>query len=117
MQRNNNNIWIYSYIQNNLVPLYRNNQKCKYMIKISTIIKEKGYTIEEVANKLGKSRVSIAQTIATGANPTIATLQKIADAIGCKVGDFFKDEITGNEPTPEEITINGKRYALIPKDD
>ena len=26
-------------------------------------------------------------------NPTIDTLQKIANVIGCKVGDFFADEL------------------------
>ena len=54
---------------------------------VKTIIKEKGYTIEQVAKKMGVTRVTLSQNLSR--NPTIKTLQKIADVIGCKVGDFF----------------------------
>lgn len=58
---------------------------------IKRVIKEKGFTINQVADLMGKNRVTLSQTISR--NPTIETLQKIADAIGCRVGDFFRDEI------------------------
>ncbi len=58
---------------------------------VKTIIKEKGYTIEQVAKKMGVTRVTLSQNLSR--NPTIKTLQKIADVIGCKVGDFFIDEM------------------------
>ena len=43
---------------------------------VSKIIKERGYTIEEVANKIGIARPTLAKTI--GNNPTVNTLRKIA---------------------------------------
>ena len=89
----------------------------KYMIVISKLIKEKGYTIEEVAKKMGVSRISLAQTIAVSANPTVATLQRIADAIGCKVSDFFADDMTEEEANGDIVTIQGKRYIVKPLED
>ena len=57
---------------------------------IKKIIKEHGYTIEDVAKKMGISRVTLSQNISR--NPTVATLERIANAIGGNVGDFFADE-------------------------
>ena len=59
----------------------------KPIIDVKRVIKERGFTIAEVADKLGKHRVTLAQTITR--NPTVETLQKIAEAIGCNIGDFF----------------------------
>lgn len=57
---------------------------------IKKVIKERGYTVNQVADIMGKNRVTLFQTISR--NPTVETLQKIADAIGCSVADFFRDE-------------------------
>jgi transcriptional regulator with XRE-family HTH domain len=73
---------------------------------ISKVIREHGYTIEQVAEKMGLKRGSLANII--GGNPTVDTLQKIADAIGCRRGDFFADESETPIADGEEtvITIN-----------
>lgn len=60
-------------------------------MNIKKVIKEKGFTIEQVANSMGITRVTLSQTL--GRNPTVDTLQRIANVIGCKVGDFFADEL------------------------
>ena len=64
---------------------------------VKSIIKQKGFTMEQVAEKLEITRVTLAQNLSR--NPTVNTLQKIADVIGCKVGDFFAspDEVKGEE--------------------
>lgn len=66
---------------------------------VKTVIKEKGWTIERVAAQMrnrdgsrGVSPITLHQNLSR--NPTINTLQKIANVIGCNVGDFFKDELT-----------------------
>ena len=64
---------------------------------VKSIIKEKGFTIEQVAKEMGISRVTFTQNLSR--NPTMRTLQRIADVLGCKVGDFFKDEIEPSTPT------------------
>lgn len=63
---------------------------------VKATIKEKGFTIEQVAKEMGVTRVTLSQNLSR--NPTVKTLQKIADVIGCKVGDFFRDEIEITQP-------------------
>ena len=58
---------------------------------IKRVIKEKGLTLEQTATKMGISRITLMQSL--GGNPTVNTLQRVADAIGCSVVDFFADEI------------------------
>lgn len=60
-------------------------------MEVKTVIKQKGFTMEAVAKKMGITRVTLAQNLSR--NPTVGTLQKIADVIGCKVGDFFIDDM------------------------
>ena len=64
---------------------------------IKSVIKAHGYTIERIANewesKNGKSITRGALSQSINNNPTIDTLQKIANVIGCKVVDFFADEL------------------------
>ena len=65
-------------------------------MNVKAVIKEKGYTTEKVAGKLGITRVTPSQTLSR--NPTVNTLRKISEAIGCNISDFFKDE-EGNNTT------------------
>ena len=57
---------------------------------ISKVIREHGFNIEQVAEQLGLKRGSLANMI--GGNPTVETLQRIADVIGAKRSEFFADE-------------------------
>ena len=68
---------------------------------ISKVIRQHGFTIEQVADKLGLKRGSLANSI--GGNPTVETLQKIADAIGCSRSEFFADEA---ESQPKQQPAN-----------
>jgi transcriptional regulator with XRE-family HTH domain len=62
-------------------------------MEVRGIIKEKGWTIEKVASEMGINRVTLSQNLS--GNPTVKTLQRIADVIGCRVGDFFRDDMSG----------------------
>lgn len=63
---------------------------------VKSVIKSRGMTIKEVAERLGINRVTLSQTLS---HPmSVSTLQRIADVLGCKVGDFFRDEM---EPSRE----------------
>ena len=48
-------------------------------MEVKTIIKQKGFTMEAVAKKMGITIVTLAQNLSR--NPTVGTLQKIADII------------------------------------
>ena len=72
-------------------------------MEVKTIIKQKGFTMESVAKKMGITRVTLAQNLSR--NPTVGTLQKIADVIGCKVGDFFVDDMDIKDDEFKDIFI------------
>ena len=57
-------------------------------LKAKDVIKEKGMTIEEVANKMGITKGTL--SAALNANPTVSYLTRVADAIDCDIKDFFK---------------------------
>lgn len=64
-------------------------------MEIRKIIKEKGMTVQEVADKMGITQSSLNQTIS--GNPSVKKLESIAEAIGCKVGDFFETSTPPHE--------------------
>lgn len=76
-------------------------------MRISKVIKEHGFTIQQVADAIGLQRSSLANTI--GGNPTVETMRKIADAIGCSIADFFADESKEKNFTAL-IDYNGAMY-------
>lgn len=76
---------------------------------IRKVIKERGYTIEAVASKMGISRVTLSQNMS--GNPTVSTLERIARAIDCDVADFF----AGSKPDPAPVFVCphcGKKIAI-----
>lgn len=79
-------------------------------MNVKKVIKEKGFTIEKVAELLEVNRVGLTRSLDN--NPTVGTLRRVAEAIGCKVGDFFLDEIVTIAPAGT-ITIEGKEYDVI----
>lgn len=64
------------------------------MLRIKELLKDKNLTQEELAKKVGVTRSSIIKTI-TG-NPTIETLQKIADALEVTVPELFAPQSGSN---------------------
>lgn len=82
-------------------------------MNVKKVIREKGFTIEKVAELLEVNRVGLTRSLDN--NPTVGTLRRVAEAIGCKVGDFFLDETGGFTPTGT-ITIEGKVYDVILKE-
>ena len=57
-------------------------------MRIKQAIKESGISVGELAQKMGVSRQTISRQI-NGANITVSTVQKIADALGLPVGQLF----------------------------
>ena len=65
-------------------------------LKIKEIIKSKGFSMQGVADKLGITRDTLTRTIY--GNPTVSTLEKIAQILDVQVADLFEsgnqDELT-----------------------
>lgn len=82
---------------------------------VKSVIRKKGYTFEQVAEKMGITRITLTQNL--GRNPTINTLQRVADAIGCKVGDFFVDEVSEDEGFNTIVCPKcGAKFGLVEKE-
>lgn len=87
---------------------------------ISKVIRQHGFTIEQVAKKIGLQRGSLANMI--GGNPTVETLQKIADAIGANRSEFFADEagdkpVIQQEPLMQQTIEHGGKQLRITIDE
>lgn len=63
---------------------------------IKGVIKAHGLTLVDVAEKMGISKGGISQIV--NGSPNVKTLRTIAEIVGCKVGDFFADEISETKP-------------------
>lgn len=57
-------------------------------MRIKEAIKESGSSVGELAQKMGVARQTISRQI-NGANITVGTVQKIADALGLPIGQLF----------------------------
>ncbi len=57
-------------------------------LRIKEVIKEKGSSIQELADRIGINRVTLSNSI--NGNPTVETLNKIADALCVPVTELFE---------------------------
>lgn len=64
-------------------------------LRVKDILREKSVTMEEVAARLGINRVSLSRNI--NGNPTIETLQKLANVLEVDLRDLFAPS-AGTEP-------------------
>ena len=62
------------------------------MLRIKEVIKEKGLTVKEVAEKLGMSSPSLSDAI--NGNPTADKLERIATALNVPITDLFEQPAT-----------------------
>lgn len=67
-------------------------------LRIKDIIKEKGMTITELADKMGINRVNLSNMI--NGNPTVETLNKIADSLCVPVTELFE------QPKRDSVSIS-----------
>lgn len=65
-------------------------------LRVKEICKEKGITIQELADNMEMKRESLSRAI--NGNPTLETLEKIASALGVNISELFdqpKNNTTG----------------------
>lgn len=77
----------------------------KYCHRIKNLIKEKGFTQEQFAQKMGVTRMSLVKTLS--GNPSYETLQRIAEALGVEMWELFASK--------EEIVNKDKNIIYCPK--
>lgn len=57
-------------------------------LRIKDAIKERGTTVQDLAERMGITRVGLSQHI--NGNPSVEVLERIASAIGCPVTELFE---------------------------
>lgn len=79
--------------------------------RIRELIKEKGYTQEAFAKKVGTTRVGLTKNLVC---PSGTTLEKIANALGVETWELFatKDEVIGEKPNTITCPRCGARFKL-----
>lgn len=77
-------------------------------LKVTECCKRRGITLQELADKLGVARSTLANTLVKK-NPTLDTLEKIARALEVKVSDLFVEEQDKNSITCPKC---GARFRL-----
>lgn len=77
--------------------------------RIKELIKEKGYTQQSLAEKLGMTRVGLTQLV--NGKPSYPTLEKIAEALGVEMWELFKSK----SEIVEEIAEEKKNTITCPR--
>ena len=72
-------------------------------LRIKEVCKQKGVTVTELANRMNISKGTL--SLAINGNPTIGTLQKIADALGVPVVSFFDSNRDVQDTQVEKISL------------
>ena len=77
-------------------------------LRVKEICKEKGITIQELADNMEMKRESLSRAI--NGNPTLETLEKIATALGVNITELFdqpkKTQPESRARTAERISIS-----------
>ena len=68
-------------------------------MRFKETLEKHGITQMELADRLGINRVSVSRLLSEKNDIRLSTIEKIAKAIGCEVGDFFADEMSGTDFT------------------
>ena len=66
---------------------------------IKSVIHAHGLRVMDVADKMGVNRVTLTNTI--NGNPTVKTLERIAEIVGCNVVEFFQDNQQQEQQVPQ----------------
>lgn len=79
-------------------------------LRVKELCKEKGLQMQELADKLGITRITLTRNIS--GNPTISTLENIAAALGVSVPELFAPQPTNTITCPhcgKEIKLNPEK--------
>ena len=85
--------------------------------RIKNLIKEKGFTQEQLAQKMGVTRMSLVKTLS--GNPSYETLQRIAEALEVEMWELFasKEEIVNKDKNIIRCPKCGARFVLEEKEE
>lgn len=71
-------------------------------LRIKEVCREKGISMTELSDRMNISKGALSQAL--NGNPTIGTIQKIADALGVTIVELF-DAKTANRPDANAVSL------------
>ena len=77
--------------------------------KVAALRAERGWSLAELAFRAGVSTASVHKIEKSGMTPTIATLMKVASALGTSVSYFIDEDVTA----PAAIVVRGEERARL----
>ena len=86
-------------------------------LRIKELIKEKGLSVQELADRMGISRVGLSQHI--NGNPSVEVVGRIAEALGVEMWELFasKEEIVNKDKNTIRCPKCGARFVLEEKEE
>ena len=81
-------------------------------MRVKEICKEKGITIQELAERMEMKRESLSRAI--NGNPTLDTLERIASALNVEIRDLFEKSSTD---IVGSVRIGGNIHLINSKED
>jgi len=80
-------------------------------LRVKQICKERGLTLKQLAEKMGVAPETLTRAISDNANPTLATLKSIANALEMEIGEIFASSNTANQISGH-IEVNGEVFSI-----
>src|ERR1700709_906172 len=77
--------------------------------KLAAARAERGWSLAELARRAGVSTASVHKIEKSGMTPTIATLMKVAAALGTSVSSFIDEDVE----VPSAIVVRGDERARL----
>ena len=86
-------------------------------LRIKEVIKEEGLSVQEVADRMGISRVGLSQHL--NGNPSVEVIDRIAQAMNVPAWRFFasKEEIVEQDKNTITCPKCGARFVLEEKEE
>lgn len=80
-------------------------------LRVKEICKERGWSLKQLAEKMGISPETLTRAISDNANPTLNTLQKIAFALDLHIADLFATSKSHNQ-IYGHIEVDGEVFSI-----
>ena len=84
--------------------------------KVKKMQEERGWSTYKLAYEAGLTQSTLSNMFARGTCPTVETLEKICDAFGISLSEFFEESDRKTHVSKEELELLRKYRALTDKE-
>ena len=84
--------------------------------KVKKLQEERGWSTYKLAYEAGLTQSTLSNMFARGTCPTVDTLEKICDAFGISLAEFFEEDDRKAHVSKEELELLRKYRALTDKE-